>query len=294
MVVFYSIRGVALSMAEPMTNTIVGEVFTLDRRATAMGWIFAGVKFFGIIGPPIVGFISGFLSWRAAFLGFLFPVAFLSFIIAALVLPSHPKNPQDPVSKKKMSEGYREVFKSKSAIACLIGTSLSAASYPALAIYAASFYRQNFKISVGDVSFILTISSICFIIGSIVLSRLVNSFGRKHLTALSVLLVGVFIISYHITMNLQLSIMFYLLANLFQGLRLTSMSSLALEQVPEFRGTMMSLHTASISVGVAMGTGVGGLSLLLSGYMALGVTLGSLVVLAAAIFHTLTIDTAQT
>jgi predicted MFS family arabinose efflux permease len=293
MVVFYSIKGVALSMAEPMTSTIVGEFFSLERRASAMGWILAGVKFFGIIGPPIVGFISGLWSWRSAFLGFLFPISFSSLLVAALVLPSRSKNPRDTESTKKMSLGYREVFKNKSAVACLIGASLSAASSPALGIYAASFFRQNFKVSVGDVSFLLTISSISFIIGSIVLSRFVNRFGRKLITAISVALVGVFIISYHITSNLQLSIMFFLFANMFQGLRLTSLNSLALEQIPKFRGTMMSLLTASFGVGVAVGTGVGGICLLSSGYPGLGLTLGFLVVSAAVIFHNLTVDPAH-
>jgi len=68
---------------------------------------------------------------------------------------------------------------------------------------------------------------------------------------------------------------------------------LALEQIPKFRGTMMSVDTAAISLGSALGTVVGGPALLSFDYQGLGMALGMMGVAAAVVFYFLTIDPTQ-
>ena len=72
---------------------------------------------------------------------------------------------------------------------------------------------------------------------------------------------------------------------------ITAFSSLTLEHVPRFRGTMMSLSSAALSTGAAVGTGLGGLVLLSFDYSVLGLTLGSMGIVAALIFYLFTVDT---
>jgi predicted MFS family arabinose efflux permease len=67
-------------------------------------------------------------------------------------------------------------------------------------------------------------------------------------------------------------------------------SSLTLEQIPEFRGTMMSIDTATINLGSAFGTALGGIALLSSGYEGLGIALGVMSVVAAVVFQVLATD----
>ena len=71
-------------------------------------------------------------------------------------------------------------------------------------------------------------------------------------------------------------------------------SSLTLEQVPRFRGTMMSLFSAVYSLGSALGAGVGGLVLLLYDYGFVGISLGAIGIASAIVFYLLTIDPTKT
>jgi len=80
------------------------------------------------------------------------------------------------------------------------------------------------------------------------------------------------------------------LACWFSGMTITAAVSLTLEQVPEYTGTMMSLNSVAVNIGNAVGSGIGGLTLISFGYKGLGNILGSLGVLGAFIYYFLTKD----
>jgi predicted MFS family arabinose efflux permease len=74
------------------------------------------------------------------------------------------------------------------------------------------------------------------------------------------------------------------------GMMASAASSLTLEQVPRFRGSMMSLGSAATSLGSAVGAAVGGMALIWYDYEALGSILGGLGIISAVIFYFVTID----
>jgi MFS family permease len=80
-----------------------------------------------------------------------------------------------------------------------------------------------------------------------------------------------------------------LMGHFFLALQYSAASSLSLEQVPGFRGTMMSLHSAAAYMGYALGTGVGGLILLRSGWEMLSIVLGA-ICFVSAVFYFLARD----
>jgi len=135
---------------------------------------------------------------------------------------------------------------------------------------------------------------LCYTSGSLVSGRSVKSFGRKLLTVFAAFLTGAFVISYTYLPNLWLSMALAFLGCLFGGMRYTASTSLTLEQVPGFRGTMMSINTAAISTGSALGTGIGGLALLLFDYEGLGLSLGVMGIAAAIVVHLLVTDPTRT
>jgi predicted MFS family arabinose efflux permease len=124
----------------------------------------------------------------------------------------------------------------------------------------------------------------------LVSGRVVNRFGRKTSTVLTAFLAGIFTITYACVLNLWLSLTLGFIGSWFFGMVTSAANSLTLEQVPEFRGTMMSIDTAAINLGSAFGTALGGLALLSFGYEGLGIALGVMGVAAAVVFHFLTID----
>ena len=96
---------------------------------------------------------------------------------------------------------------------------------------------------------------------------------------------GGFIIAFMNIAHFGLAIILTSLSGVFGGIVAASSSGLTLEQVPQYRGTMMSLHYAAWSLGTAVGTGVGGVALLLHSYGMLGLILGSFGLIAALVFY---------
>jgi len=290
MLTFFSIWGVALAMVSPMGLTLTGEHFPQERRASVIGWITAGGATVYVVGAPAIGFIAGLGGWRLAFLGFILPVSLFSLLLAIKGVPATHSRHRSSLSMGDYLAGFKGVFSNRSADACLAGTAFSMASWAAILTYGPSFYRQRFLFSTGSASIFMLVAALCYVLGSVIGGRLVKRFGRKPLTVLAALSAGLFTISFTILPDVWLSVIASLLACLFGGMRVAASNSLTLEQVPEFRGTMMSISSAAGNLGSSLGAGIGGLTLLLFNYEGVGMSLGAMGIAAALVFHLLAID----
>ncbi|MCJ7425280.1 MFS transporter [Candidatus Bathyarchaeota archaeon] len=289
LLVFFSLSGAGYAMVNPMAFTLVGEHFPLEKRANAIGWIVAGGALVYVIGAPIIALISGFEGWRFPLLWFVLPVLFTSLLMAFLGLPSASKNSQTSSDTKTLLN-FKDVLLNRSAVACLIGDILRSAAFVAIVLYATSFFRQRFLIPTDLASLILLGGALSYVLGSLTSGLLVNRFGRKTSTVLTALLSGIFTVAYVFTPNLWLSLVLMLTASWFFGMVASSANSLTLEQVPRLRGTMMSIDTAVINIGSALGTMSGGLALLYLDYEGLGSVLGAIGIVAAIVFYLLAKD----
>lgn len=61
-------------------------------------------------------------------------------------------------------------------------------------------------------------------------------------------------------------------------------------RAPAYRGTMMSLNTAALSLGRVLGSAVGGVSLLYFGWESVGYSMGVMGLVASILYIILTID----
>jgi predicted MFS family arabinose efflux permease len=75
------------------------------------------------------------------------------------------------------------------------------------------------------------------------------------------------------------------LGSAFSAVVFTAVNALTLEQLPKLRGTIMSLNQATFSLGGVLGTGFGGLVVLLYGYPTMGLSHGALMFTAMLILH---------
>jgi predicted MFS family arabinose efflux permease len=269
---------------------MIGEHFPLEKRASAVGWIVAGGALPFVIGAPLIASIAGVGGWRLAIIGFVIPVLLASLLLAFISLPSISHSHRPAVNGKTYLKSFKGVLSGRSAIACLIGDALRSASFIAILIYGASFFMRRFLVSIDFASIWILGAASCYTLGSLVSGRVVNRFGRKISTVLTAFLAGIFTITYACVFNLWLSLALSLIASWFFGMVTSAANSLTLEQVPEFRGTMMSIDTAAINLGSAFGTALGGLALLSFGYEGLGIALGVMGVAAAVVFYLLTTD----
>lgn len=285
----YSAMGLVSAMVIPMTDVYVGEYYTGKRLSSAVGAIFALRTLSFMLAVQIISFIAGRWSWRYSFLIFIAPYSLLSMFLARKMLPSHrSQNPDVP--EKAYLDGYRVVLSSRSAIACLIGTSLAAASWVGMITYVTSYLRDNFLLSQGQASLVLSVLSLGVLIGSYAGGRLVNRFGRKNLVVITLSLVGLLMMGLMKMPDLKTTMILISVMSIVGGIRFTASNTLNIEQVPSVRGTFMSMNMAAGSLGAALGSGIGGLALYLHGWGLVGISLGTLAILAMCVFQLLAVD----
>jgi len=288
LLICYSLAGISKATVTPMSNTIVGRYFTLEQRPKVVGYLLAGMIGASVIGPPIISYIG---DWRLSFLLFALPPSILTFFLAIIGVPSTQSSNMS--TKHKYLEGYRQVFKNRSAVACIVGNIFVIIGAVVLGSYGITFYRQRWLLDTAFISYLFTGLSLIYLVSFLFGGRIVNKFGRKTLTVVNAFLYGVLILSFMNVPNLVLSLILWLAAGLVGSLRLQAYSNLILEQIPEYRGTMMSLNQLSWDLSWGMGNVLAGLILIAFDYEYLSL-FGILIIIGAAIFHVFTTDPTKT
>lgn len=290
---FYVMIGFGTAMIMPMTTSLVAKHLPLEKRTSALGLLMATVSISILLGTPIIRFISDIGGWRLPYLLYALPFPLLSLVLVFKGLPSESERGIAAPSRASVIDGYRGVLSNRSAMACLVSNALAGATFSGITLYGVSFYREYFLLSKGAASYFIIGAALIYTLGSLVCSRFVNKLGRKQVTYLSALMAGIFTFIFTVIPVLWFSLVLTLLACLFAGIRQTAHVSLIIEQVPEFRGTIMSLSAAFINLGTALGSGLAGLSLLWYSYVAVGPTLGLFGIASAFIVYLMAVDPTQ-
>ena len=289
LIAFYALTGIGKAMINPMSNALIGENLPEGERSSAIGWFQAGTSIAYLVLSPTVGIISGMAGWRMTFLILMLPITLLSLIMSYWGIPSQ-ESPVAVVEDVSPLVGFRKVFSSRSALWCLVGTVLAAASWMGSLTYMMSYYRQSFLFTTLNASILLSGLALSKTFGHLTVSRFIKRVGRKSFTVYSLVLLGIFTTAYMNIEVLWLSIGAIILSCVLGGYMDSSRTSLNLEQVPEYRGSMMSLSVAAYGLGGTLGTGLGGFVLLSFGYVGLGLSLGVLSLLSALMYHYFTVD----
>jgi predicted MFS family arabinose efflux permease len=289
LLVIFSLNGIAMGMVTPMTTSIIGASLPVEKRASAVGWIVGGIALSHIIGSPAISYINNW-GWKYCFIGFILPIAILSII---LVVYSIPNMKPAEIRTKGLLSGFSEVLKNKSASLCLLGTILSFISWGGALSYFASLYRQKFGLTTSLVSIIIVCTSLSYLSGSVLSGKFISKHGRKRVATWSALLCGIFSILFWVAGIWILVVFFSVISCFFGGLRASSSDSLTLEQIPQIRGTVMSLNTAAISIGSVIGTLLGGFFLTRYAYSTMGFIISIFGIVSAYLYYN-TIDPIQT
>ncbi len=292
MIFFYTLNGIAYSIVYPMSSSLIAEYFTVDKRTAAIGWLIAGGSSSYLIGAQVISYIAGIGGWRSAFLWFVLPFALLGVVMVKMCLPPVERS-GGLVDRWKYLEGFKEILSQRSALSCLVGTACRMATFQVVLLYAISLVRQQFSVPRGYASLFMTLSALCYTIGSLVTGRFVTKFGRKNMTVVATLFAALFTVIFTLSSYFWLAIVTNFASAWFFGMSASAVESLNLEQVPRFRGTMMSLTSATGSIGSAFGAGLGGFVILQYGYEALGISLGFIGVTATFVYYFLVSDPTQ-
>jgi predicted MFS family arabinose efflux permease len=294
-VFFQSVMGVGGPMVGIMAITLVGEIMPLEKRGTAVGLLASAAFVAGIVAAPVTGIISSSFDWRLVLLWWIFPVAIASLILSFFILPSKPSQYKN-ASRPPYLSAFKTVLLNKSAVACMLSV-MCAYAMLTLTTYAVTFYRINFGVSVTTGSYISMAGAAFAASGAIIGGRLMNPRRRRPLIMITLFISSLLTMSFSFMPNLGSALVLRYASAVIGALSAAALTTLVLEQVPKFRGTMISLNAAiGAGFGTVLGLTLGGWVLNSSGnnYQMLFFTLGIFGVAASAIVLFLTKDPTKT
>jgi predicted MFS family arabinose efflux permease len=285
--IFYALNGVGSVTVGVMAATLIGELYPQERKALRMSWLMVMATLATSIGYPVIGAIAdsgGITSWRNGLRWFMIPVTAICAVLVILFVPSKPLSSQLAAKREPFLNGYRQVLSNKSASACLASLFLAYAWY-GIGTFQLAFLKDVFELSPAFRGLIAVVGGLILAGGMFMGGVLMNKVGRKRLLVIGappaiLLLVGSFVAS-NFMANIWIVISLRFASNLIGGMPVAAHYVLPLDQVPKFRGTMMSLSSAIGGIGSVAGVLAGGallnnLTNNAIGYTIVAATLGAL------------------
>jgi predicted MFS family arabinose efflux permease len=283
--VAYAVIGFSKVMLRSMSQALVGQFFTIEKRPKISGYVIVGMMGSYIVGSMFAVYVPDF-----RLMALLIPLP-LSVVALLVVLKGIPS--QASYVKRNSFHAFQRVLGNQSIVACLISNALAYMGInTAYLTFFMPFFLQTFQIDRTILSMIFMIGFILIIVGTLIGGRVVNRIGRKPLIVVTTIASGSLCFLYIFAPRSELSLLCWWSTGLVFGVGMPAYTSLMLEQAPEYKGTVMSLSEVSQFVAQAIGSGVGGLLLIMYGFGGLGVYSLSGVV-AGIIYYFFAIDPTQ-
>jgi MFS family permease len=251
--------GIGGAMTSIVVLSLIGDFLPLEKRGIAMGLAMGGAIIANLVVPQVTSAITTFSGWRVVLLWFIIPISMVCLFSGFFFIPSSPQM-EDNTKKPPYFEAFKQILSSRSALACLFGAALANVSFLA-PVFAVSFYKLHFNASLSTGAVFYSVASAIGILGVILAGRLINGIGRKSITVGAGLISGLFAVLIAFMPNIWASGVMWMVSAGFGLASIVGFNSLTLEQVPGFRGTMMSLNSSFRSVGFIVGLMISGLLL---------------------------------
>jgi DHA1 family inner membrane transport protein len=279
MLIFYILYGTGLGLVMPITNLLI-TLFPLEKRTLAMGRVYSGRSLTSIIATPIIGFLATTFGWRIGYIGFGLPLIILTGLLVLLKIPQQPKKEE----KVDLVKGFKDIYANTSAKACLLSSALVLVFFNSLMVFNGAYLRNTLGFSIESASLIMSLTFISVAVGQVSSGRIVAITGIKRATYIATFVCGGSLLAYFsLNMTATLSIVALIIGVAAAGITMTTLSSLALEQVPESRGTMMSLVSAGISFSSMLGSAIGGVGIDKFGFKGYGIIMFNISLVAILI-----------
>lgn len=274
LLVVRTIAVAAAAIFTPQAAATLGLVLPVEKRASAISFIFIGWSLASVIGIPAGSLLAEWFGWRGAFIG----MGGLS-ALAALSVAFTLKG--GVMAQPIRLSSWLSVFTTPVLLVIMLVTLFSMSGQFASLTYLAPYMSQGFGANATGIAIMFAIVGIGGVIGNYVASRVVGRFGidRCILVALLLLVAGMAIVA--------LSFGYYwpaMVGALLWGLG--SFSSNSVQQsrlvaaMPALAAATVALNTSAVYLGQSLGSATGGivvgqgispwLSWLSTGFLALG------------------------
>jgi MFS transporter, DHA1 family, multidrug resistance protein len=283
--VFFVVEGVGSVIISITSATLIGNSFPPEKKARALSFLLAIGASTTLIMIPTLGYINSLTGWRFCFAFLVLPAALAGLILCAYAIPP-TANVKNFVQKENpYKESMKLILKNKSALACLIASLLTVAGGQ-VAVFAMAFYRTRFgaprELTLGfyEVAILLAL------IGYLSSGLLINKFGAKKIAIFSTAVNCLMTATFFFIPNLWIAFSLDMTHVWFASLATLAFAYLGLEQVPKYRGTMVSLGNLFNTIGNMIAPALGGVLLTYATglrYGAVGIALSMMTLTACGV-----------
>jgi predicted MFS family arabinose efflux permease len=177
MAAFFALEGAGSVIVTVVGLTLIGDFIPAKNKSKAVSYTQFSFYLSSIIGPPIVGFLTGLGGWRWAFLFYAVPIAIVSLMVAHVGIPKKLTNEKNDSLKINYVAAFKAVLTNRSAVFCLLAQLLLLGSV--VGMYVIALWQQNYGITIAQSSALLMVSGAAIGLGGLFAGRIINKFGRN-------------------------------------------------------------------------------------------------------------------
>ena len=265
--------GVAVAVLTTAATLAAAEWVSPNERTQTLSWALLGQPAAWIVGMPLIGLL-GERSWRYGWLALPLTAA----VAGGILLVS--RSGQRPARSQPARAGT--VFGDRALARWLLSELFANAAWAGTLVYAGALFVESYGTSTKLTGGLLAVAGGSYVAGNVACRRLVGRGPRRVLILLAVCLAvtdGLFGIA---RADVATSATLLSIAAFVSGGRTLIASAFALATPPHVRPGVIGLRAATMQFGYFVGSLAAGAALAVSGYGALGATMGVLSLGAAA------------
>lgn len=264
-------------MVSPVALAIAAALAPPDQRGKALASVFLGITLSQVAGVPVGSWIAYTFGWRSVF-----------FLVAALTLPCiwlvWTRVPAglrfSPVSLRDLGRVLRDVV----AVATVAFTAIFVGGIFLLYTYLPALLSQTMGYGRDGISLALLLFGIGAPIGNLVGGRMADRMGPARSLVLICAVEAVCLPLFALLPVPGALLLGFVFFWSFVGWCFSPSQQLRLVSLaPELASVLMSLHAASIYVGIAAGSAIGGVVMATGGPLALGPAAAAVVLVALGV-----------
>ncbi len=243
-------QGVGAASLGSINVTIIGDLYSGNRRTKAMGYN-ASILSVGTAMYPALGGVLAVLGWNYPFL-LPFVALPLGFLVLFSLKSPEPKNSQD--FKKYLQSAWRSLKKRRVVVLLIASSVTFIILYGSYLTYIPILLGHEFNASPLIIGLIMSAMSLTTAITSSQLGRLAKIYSKKSLIRAAYVLYGLALVLYPFVHIIWLLLIPTIIFGIAHGMNIPSIQTLLAELAPmEYRASFMSVNGMVLRLGQTLG-----------------------------------------
>ena len=247
LILIRSLTGIGAGMMEPVIYAIAGDTYAYEQRGRAMGVITASLISSSVLGVPLAGMITEYLSWTWTF-WILAILTLIALAWAMLIIPNRWRDRHATASSTPLNR----VFTQSHVFASLLASFLYFGALQGMFAIAGVFYFTFYGLGSGETGLLLMAAGASSIVGSLLGGKWADRYRKNRVVAIASMLAGVFVFALSLfTNNLWLSVLLHVMWAALYAAGQSAFTALVSELDPDSRGTVLSFNSSAMYIGAS-------------------------------------------